>query len=60
HFIHQLRPLNFDSIFSGDAPTKCDGGQADMLFILDSSGSIGFDDYSRQLKFAADLTGEFI
>ncbi|KAH9492891.1 hypothetical protein Btru_032556 [Bulinus truncatus] len=33
--------------------------QGDILFILDSSSSIGYDDYKKQLSFAANITNDF-
>ncbi|XP_012938709.1 uncharacterized protein LOC101849054 [Aplysia californica] len=41
------------------APAPMCHALADIIFLLDSSGSIGKDNYAKQLKFAANMTRQF-
>ena len=43
-----------------DTGTPSVRNKADVVFIMDSSGSIGPDDYNRQKQFVKDLTNVFV
>ncbi|KAK0055893.1 collagen alpha-5(VI) chain [Biomphalaria pfeifferi] len=54
-----VAPIEDDKgIPNNDAPKACKT-LADIIFVLDSSGSIGADNYIKMLQFAANITDRF-
>ena len=59
--VHSLQNLSHSTLTSDGLPTgQCTGTvQADMVFVLDSSGSVRYSNFRKMLAFVQDLINDF-
>ena len=51
--------FSISGYFSGSTPAVCGDKPADIVFVLDSSSSVGATNFQKQLDFMAEFVKQF-